>query len=207
MDKVRSTVVRRRLLRSFFERDTLVVARELLGCELCHHTPEGEVSGIIVEAEGYLGGDDLASHARFGPKGRSAVMFGPPGTAYVYLIYGMYHLFNTVTEPEGKPGGVLVRAVEPLSGIAIMKRNRGDRGNDRLATGPGLLSRAFGIASGHNRSSLEDGPIGIYAGERIHDSEVALTPRIGVTGSKEHPYRFIIKESPYVSGPKSRRKS
>src|SRR5512138_1098967 len=134
--------MRRRLLRGFYDRDTLTVARELLGKVLVHRTAAGIASGVIVEAEAYIGEDDPACHAAPGPTRRNAPLYGPPGHAYVYLNYGIHNLVNAVTEPQGSPAAVLIRALEPLEGIELMTRRRsraGGRVDDAagLCRGPG----------------------------------------------------------------------
>ena len=133
--------------REFYTRPTVEVARDLLGKVLVH----GGTAGIVVETEAYPGGDDLASHSARGITGRTRVIFGPPGHAYVYLIYGVYQCLNIVAEPEGQPGCVLIRAVEPTSGIEIMKQRRpAAKGLESLTNGPGKLTLALGISRDHN---------------------------------------------------------
>src|SRR2546426_11873335 len=135
------------LPRSFYARHTIEVARDLLGKILVH----GETAGRIVETEAYLGGDDLAAHSARGITNRTKVIFGPPGHAYVYFIYGMYECLNLVAEPEGKPGCVLIRAVEPICGIATMVRRRpAARTVEDLASGPGKLTLAMGVTRAQN---------------------------------------------------------
>src|SRR5579864_9379725 len=137
-----SGIAGRILPRAFYSRPTVEVARELLGKVLVH----GRVAGMIVETEAYLGGDDLAAHSARGITNRTRVIFGPPGHAYVYFIYGMHECLNLVAEPLGSPGCVLIRAAEPVAGIPIMKRRRAKaRTVEKLASGPGNLTRAFGI--------------------------------------------------------------
>src|ERR1700736_4936610 len=135
------------LKRSFYNRPAIEVARELLGKVLVH----GVTAGVIVETEAYLGGDDLASHSARGITERTRVIFGPPGHAYVYFIYGMHECLNLVAEPPGTPGCVLIRAAEPLTGIRMMKKRRPRaRTVEKLASGPGNLTQAFGITRAHN---------------------------------------------------------
>ena len=188
-----------RLNASFYSRDTLQVARELLGCTLWHTTPSGKAGGMIVETEGYLGHGDDASHARFGKTPRSRVLFGPPGLAYVYFVYGMHHMFNVVTEADGVAGAVLIRALEPLQGLDLMKERRAKPDGVGLSNGPGRLCQAIAITLEQNEADLTSGPLGIWQGRSFADSEAETTPRIGVFGSVEEPYRFTVKGNPYIS--------
>src|SRR5437588_11302740 len=144
----RELATRSRILpRTFYERDTATVSRDLLGKSLVH----GRTSGLIVETEAYLGGDDLASHSARGITNRTRVILGPPRHAYVYFIYGLYECLNLVAEPRGTPGCVLIRAVEPLTGVkAMQKRRPNARSIEKLASGPGNLTRAFSITRGQN---------------------------------------------------------
>lgn len=192
---------------SFYERDTLLVAREMLGCLLRHDAPDGSASGIILETEGYLEHGDLASHARFGRTQRSHVLFGPPGHAYIYFVYGMHYLFNVVTESDKTAGGVLVRALEPVTGQSLMMARRGTSDERNLTNGPGRLTQALSITREQNQADLTKGPLGIWKMRRFDDSEVMATPRIGVGGSTEEPYRYVVKGNPNVSGRSQRRGS
>ena len=175
----------RPLPRSFYIRDTLIVARELLGCFLVRRAADGEgLRGRIVEVEAYVGEEDQACHARAGRTPRTEVLYGPPGLAYVYLTYGMHHLLNAVTEPEGRPAAVLIRAAEPLAGLEHMARARGLGTNGaaephRLASGPAKLCQAFGLDLRHNRSDLRGPALAIVPGEPIPDARVGTSPRIG----------------------------
>ena len=171
------------LKRGFYERPTIEVARGLLGKVLVH----GEAAGIIVETEAYLGGDDLASHSARGVTNRTRVIFGPPGHAYVYLIYGMYECFNIVAEPAGQPGCVLVRALEPVAGIDIVRQRR-------PASGPGKLTRAMGITRAHNGADLTRGPLVVREPTGQRPFEIAVTPRIGIRQCAELPLRFVISK-------------
>ena len=180
------------LKRSFYERPTIEVARGLLGKVLVH----AEAAGIIVETEAYLGGDDLASHSARGITNRTRVIFGPPGHAYVYLIYGMYECLNIVAEPAGRPGCVLVRALQPVAGIEIMRQRRpAARRLEDLASGPGKLTLALGIARAQNGADLTRGPLVVREPAVKRPFEIAATPRIGITQCADLPLRFVIRYS------------
>jgi DNA-3-methyladenine glycosylase len=154
-------------------------------------------SGIIVETEGYLEHEDEASHARFGRTQRSAIMFGHPGIAYVYFVYGMHYMFNVVTETDEAAGAVLVRALEPVDGLDLMAARRGRKVN--LTNGPDRLCQALAIARDQNGADLSAGPLGIWRRKSYDDIEVEVTPRIGVCGSVDEPYRYLVKGNPHVS--------
>ena len=187
------------LKRAFYERPTVEVARDLLGKILIH----GPVAGIVVETEAYLGGDDLAAHSARGVTGRTRVIFGPPGHAYVYFIYGMYECLNIVAEPAGKPGCVLVRALEPAAGAEIMQSRRpAAKRSEDLASGPGKLTLAMGITRVHNGADLTRGPLVVRAPAEARRIEIAVTPRIGIRQCADWPLRFLIKGNPFVSGAK-----
>ena len=188
------------LPRDFYARDTEIVARELLGAVLECRTPDGVASGRIVETEAYLGEHDLACHAAAGLTSRTAPLYGPPGIAYVYFIYGMYWCFNAVTRQKDHPSAVLVRAVEPLDGEALMRARRPSaRRAIDLTNGPGKLCLALGIDGTMNWHPLQRPPLRIRAGEPVPDAAVTVTPRIGITQSAEWPLRWFITESPWVS--------
>ena len=172
-----------RLTRSFYARPTVEVARDLLGKILRH----GEASGWIVETEAYLGLNDAAAHAARGLTPRTRVIFGQPGHAYVYLIYGMYHCLNLVAEPEGVAGCVLIRAVEPLSGIA------------GTTSGPGKLTRALGITMAHCGVDLTRGPLAVYSGGGESGFRIGVSPRIGITKAADLPLRFFVRGNRFVS--------
>jgi DNA-3-methyladenine glycosylase len=179
------------LPRGFYARGTVEVARALLGKVLVH----GKTAGRIVEVEAYLGEGDEAAHSARGLTPRTRVIFGPPGNAYVYLIYGMYECLNIVAEPEGKAGCVLLRALEPVAGLALMKQRRG---NKDLCGGPGKLTQAMGITRDHYGADLTRGPL------RVEDwpcpeFEIAVTPRVGINVARDFPLRFFIKNNPHVS--------
>ena len=171
--------------RDFFSRDTVRVARELLGARLCKRMPSGSIlTGILVEVEAYTA-DDPACHAFKGKTKRCEVMFGPPGFSYVYFIYGMYHCLNVVTEPDGVAGAVLIRAVE-----------------FKGANGPGKLCREWAIGSEHNGLDLLDrsGPLWLEPASPVEDSMIESSCRIGISVAKEREWRFCIKDHPDVSG-------
>jgi DNA-3-methyladenine glycosylase len=183
------------LPRRFYSRSTIDVAKELLGKILRH----GNTAGVIVETEAYLGGDDLASHSARGITDRTRVIFGPPGHAYVYLIYGMYECLNIVAEPDGIAGCVLIRAVEPIEGIEIMQMRRpaAERPVD-LASGPGKLTLALGITRTLNGADMTKGPL------TVHDTDapapvIVTTARIGITQCADWPLRFSIAGNRYVT--------
>jgi DNA-3-methyladenine glycosylase len=172
------------------------MARELLGKVLAHRGS----AGIIVETEAYLDRGDGASHFSRGVTPRTQVIFGPPGHAYVYFVYGMYDCFNVVCSPDGTGGAVLVRAVEPVKGIEAMRRRRpGIRRDEDLANGPAKLTQALGIKLAHNGSDLTKGPITIHEPDCPEPFEVAVSPRIGIRKSAELPLRFFVKGNRWVS--------
>jgi DNA-3-methyladenine glycosylase len=184
------------LPRAFYNRATIDVARDLLGKILVH----GETAGRIVETEAYLGLKDLAAHASHGLTERTRVLFGPPGHAYVYFIYGRYECLNLVAEPDGTAGCVLIRAVEPLAGIELMRRRRpGARSVEDLASGPGKLTMAFDITRRLYGVDVTRGELTVRREPRARAFEVLATPRIGVTRAAEWPLRFVIAGSRFVS--------
>ncbi len=164
----------------------------------------------IVETEAYVGPEDDASHAaaRFGRTARNDPMFGPPGTAYVYLIYGMHWCINVVTDAEGHPAAVLLRAGRPVEGIDAARERRGGRPDVELMRGPGNLARALGVDGALNRHALDLPPLRLEAGTRVGDAEVAVGPRVGITRAVDWPLRFAVRGSPYVSrGPRAEGKA
>jgi len=179
----------RRLPLGFFQRDVTTVARALLGTALV----KGQRAGIIVETEAYLGPDDLASHARFGPTARTSVMFGPGGVSYVYLCYGVHEMFNIVADRDGLPSAVLVRALAPLRGLG------GDAG---AARGPGKLTRALGLDRGDDRRTLDGDELFVARWQRVPAAQVAVGPRVGVDyagACAGRPLRFWIDGHASVS--------
>jgi DNA-3-methyladenine glycosylase len=191
--------VSRALPRSFYARDTLEVTRALLGMLLVHDTPLGRTAGRIVEVEAYVGEEDAACHAAVGQTARTDPLYGPPGHAYVYFIYGMHWCFNAVTRPAGLPSAVLVRALEPVDGLELMRRRRTGRDGRELTNGPGKLARALGIGPAQNRADLTRGPLTIRAGEPVADRDVVWAPRIGIRVAAELPYRAYVRGSPFLS--------
>jgi DNA-3-methyladenine glycosylase len=188
-----------RLPRQFFVRDPVVLARDLLGRVLFYKTPEGLLAGRIVETEAYTGEADPASHAFRGRTARNAVMFGPAGHAYVYFSYGMHYCLNVTAEAKGTAGAVLLRALEPLAGVEIM-RARGDNGPEsRLLSGPGKIGRAFGLGLDDNGRDFTRGPLGLAGGVPVANREVAISRRIGISRAVELPYRFTVVGSRSVS--------
>lgn len=185
------------LPRSFYARDTISVARELLGSIIVNYTAEGIIAGRIVETEAYIQGDP-ACHAARGMTPRNRVMFGPPGHAYVYFIYGMYYCFNTVTAPEGVGEAVLIRALEPLEGLHMMRaRRRRERLTD-LCSGPAKLVQAMGITRHHNGSDLTVKPLVIHRGADLKEN-IITTTRIGINEEEKLPLRFYLEGNMYVS--------
>lgn len=185
------------LPRAFYLRPTVEVARDLLGKVLVH----GPTAGIIVETEAYLGdGDDLAAHTARGVTRRTQVIFGPPGHAYVYLIYGMYECLNLVAEPAGQPGCVLIRALQPIAGLELMQARRGNpRQLKSLANGPGKLTVAMGITRAQNGADVTRGSLVVREPADPGEIAVTVTPRIGITRSVELPLRFLLAGNAFVS--------
>jgi DNA-3-methyladenine glycosylase len=181
-----------KLDRDFYARDTVTVARALLGCELVHQV-DGELRvGRIVEVEAYLGAHDLAAHSSKGLTRRTATMFGPPGHAYVYLIYGMHHCMNVVTEPEGQGAAVLIRALAPPGSLP------------GRTSGPGLLCKAMGIDRRHNGLDLLGDALYLRAGTAARKAQIVARPRIGVDYAgvwARRLLRFYLRGEPDVSRP------
>ena len=210
---MRTRLAASRLPRSFYARPTLNVARDLLGKVLVHRRQGVATSGVIVEVEAYIGESDPACHAAPGPTKRNAPLYGPPGYAYVYLNYGIHALFNVVSEPEGSPAAVLVRALDPLGGMDAMRRRRLAPMKGRrvpleraslsprdLCRGPGNLTMAMGITLSDNGSDL----LGrcLYIEDRgLSMTDVATGPRVGIRVGTDRHWRFWIKGHPAVSAP------
>jgi len=204
------------LPRSFFEPSARQVARSLLGQLLCRRTEAGIATARIVEAEAYLGLDDPAAHSYKGPTERNAVLFGPPGHAYVYFIYGRYFCFNVSCQPAGKAGCVLFRAVEPIANKDWLRRQRAiaagispDKLSENFASGPSRLCQAFGITRPeHNGLDLTKRDSGLFLAEGpglSRGEKVATGPRIGIKDNREAPLRFFLLAHPHVSPPHNSR--
>jgi DNA-3-methyladenine glycosylase len=187
---------------------TLTVARRLLGKVLVHATADGVAAGRIVEVEAYRGPADRAAHSRGGHRSaRNEVMYGPPGHAYVYFVYGMHHCVNVVTQERDIPEAVLIRALEPVVGIELMRRRRRlpDAPQGRLCRGPGALCQALGIDRAQNGTDLVRGELRVLGRPDVTAALLVRTPRIGVDYAGDHaarPWRFLISDSPAVSGPR-----
>ena len=184
------------LTEEFFNRPTLEVARDMLGTILVHNSPGGKTSGIVVETEAYLG-DDPACHASRGKTRRNATMFGPPGRAYVYLVYGIHYCFNAVTMPPGIGEAVLVRALEPVEGVNIMKKRRGIDDIRLLCSGPARLCQAMGLDKQFDGIGLTDSCLHLRQGAT--PPKILTTTRVGISRGQELPYRFYIAGSRWIS--------
>jgi DNA-3-methyladenine glycosylase len=201
----------RALPRGFYDRPTLEVARDLLGKVLMRRTADGLTAGAIVETEAYIGESDPACHAAAGPTRRNAPLYGEPGRAYVYVAYGVHYMVNAVTERRGDPAAVLIRALEAIEGIDVMRTRRGSRrgGSEipdhELCRGPGNLTRAMGIALGENLADLTQAMGAPHAGLWIEDRGVVVTdarwtPRLGIRLGTEHAWRCVVPGNLSVSG-------
>lgn len=190
------------LAEAFFNRPTLVVARELLGKKLVREINGIQLSGMVVETEAYIGRADTACHASKGRTPRTEVMFGPSGRAYVYLVYGMHFMLNAITEAEGNPCAVLIRAIAPLEGLALMEAHR--RQTNHLTDGPGRLCQALAIDTRLNGHNLADGRALWLDDFQLPAEELVGTgPRIGIAYASPTdqlaPWRFWLKQNPFVS--------
>ncbi len=195
-----------RLDRSFFARDTLAVARDLLGRTLVHRIDGQRLAGRIVEVEAYMGWDDAASHGYRGQTPRNVVMFGQAGVSYVYLCYGVHWMLNVVARPSGVdwPAAILLRAIEPLEGLQLMELRRAGRPHREWTNGPGRLTLALGIDKSHHAIDVAapGSPLIVESGEPVPDDRVLRGPRVGVDvpePSRSLPWRFWIRDNPYVS--------
>jgi len=191
-----------RLDRSFYERPTLDVARDLVGKVLIRRLQGRRLAGMIVETEAYVGSEDLACHASKGKTARTAIMFGRGGFAYVYMIYGFYYCLNAVTETEGYPAAVLIRAVEPLEGVEFMRKRRNNSNSDwNIASGPGKLCMAMSIDKSLNGEDLTGNVLWIEE-QNLHPGPITTSPRVGVHYAGEYrdkPWRFYVSRNPHVS--------
>ncbi len=191
---------RRALPRSFYARPTLQVARDLLGCWVVRESPEGIAAGRIVEVEAYRGEDDPACHAAAGRTARNQVIYGPPGMAYVYFTYGMHYCLNVVTEREGFPAAVLVRALEPTLGLDLMRARRGVDALASLTSGPARLTQALAVDARLNGHDLARAPLWLEAarpGER--KGRIRRGPRVGIRVGIDRLWRFAWAGHPCVS--------
>ncbi len=186
---------------SFCGRPAEIVARELLGALLVSEVGGERCVCEIVETEAYIGPEDDASHAaaRFGRTARNDAMFGPAGTAYVYLIYGVHWCLNVVTGAEGFGAAVLLRAARPVEGVKAMRARRPGRPDRELLRGPGNLARALGVDAALNRHPMDAPPLWIAPGRTVPDAEIAIGPRIGITRAADWPLRFWVAGDPHVS--------
>lgn len=191
---------------SFFSRDTIKVARELLGCEIVRKVGRKWLRARIVETEAYLEKGDPAAHCAKGPTPRAKIMFGDPGVIYVYFIYGNYFMLNFVTEPHGTAGAALIRAVEPIEGVEFMAERRGAQIDElkgkklfNLTNGPAKLVLAMGIDKSLNGKPLGLPHLAVVKGAPVAKDEIVATTRVGISVAQDLPLRFYVKESPFVS--------
>ncbi len=188
--------------RAWYDRSAIELAPDLLGMQLTHDAPDGRVAGTIVEVEAYLGPEDLAAHSAHGRTARNAVMFGPPGHLYVYLVYGIHHCVNVVCGPRSKPEAVLIRAAALSVGLDVARQRRGPVRDERLAAGPGNLALAYGIDRSLDGADLLSGPVRI--GPWVVRPRIAQRARIGVEYAEEwaeRPLRFVVPGDPHLSRP------
>jgi DNA-3-methyladenine glycosylase len=192
------------LPQTFYRQDTISVAKKLLGCYLVHLEGEETTLGRIVETEAYLV-HDPAAHSFTGKTKRNAVLFGPVGYAYVYFIYGLHYCFNVVTGEEGMGEAVLIRALEPLQGIPVMRKRRRTEKLTLLCNGPARLAEALAITLSYNGMSLFDGPLQMWSSDSlsssapIDDADIVQTTRIGIAKARESSLRFYLKGNGYIS--------
>jgi DNA-3-methyladenine glycosylase len=185
---------------SFFRRDAAAVARDLLGALLVSGEGSRRTAGRIVEVEAYLGAEDPASHAfRFRRHRQNAAIYGPPGSWYVYRSYGMHWCANLVAGPEGHGAAVLLRALEPLEGVPLMRRRRRAVGDRILCAGPGRLTEALRITRSLDGLAMPRSSVVVLAGEAVGSGAIEATPRIGISRAAEWPLRFVLRGSPWAS--------
>lgn len=185
---------------SFYARPTVEVARDLLGKVIVHRVDGEELAGRIVEVEAYLGRGDEAAHFFGGMTRRTRVIFGPPGYAYVYFVYGMYHCLNFVTEPDGVAGAVLVRALEPVAGLEAMRLRRPKARRDTdLASGPGKLAQALGVTLDQYGADVSEGALTVREDASTEPFETGVSPRVGIKKAVDLPLRFFVRGNAHVS--------
>ena len=188
----------KKLPRSYYARSTLELCPDILGKVLVYDSPAGRLAARIVEVEAYIGEGDPACHASAGKTSRAGIMFGKPGHAYIYFIYGMYHCLNFVTEPEGTAAAILIRGAEPLEGERIMMANSPKANPVTLLSGPGKLCRAFGLTREQNGLDLTKSELWVED-RGLAIKNVATSPRVGITKATRRPWRFFDADSPAVS--------
>ncbi len=185
----------------FYQQNTVDISKQLIGKVLVKNNPDGNVlAGMIVETEAYLAENDKASHSATGKSRRNSAMFEHGGILYVYKIYGIHHCINVVIEESGKGCAVFIRAIEPISGIDIMKKNRNIDNVNLLCKGPGNVSKAFDFTLNDNYSSLLTKELYIGKYKEISDEVIGNSKRIGITKSIDHEFRFFLKNNPFISG-------
>ncbi|MGI6712696.1 MAG: DNA-3-methyladenine glycosylase [Bacillota bacterium] len=189
----------RKLGYEFFVQETSYVAKQLLGKIMVYDSPQGKISGIIVEDEAYLGYNDPGSHSSRGKTKRNAVMFGPAGVSYIYQIYGIHFCYNVTTDAKEVPAAVLIRALQPLEGIDIMKKNRGKNNLNELCNGPAKLVQAMGIDVSLNGTSALEGPVNFYESDILGDFSIVNTTRVGISQGADSLLRYYIKDNIYIS--------
>lgn len=205
-DSVDAAIVRT-AWQELWQYTTPEIAQRLLGALLVHATADGLLVGRIVETEAYSSDDPACHGVRTLADGstvhrctpRNTAMFGPPGRAYVYFTYGAHYLLNVVTQPAGQPEAVLIRAVEPLEGISNMCTRRGTAVVTQLTNGPGKLTQAFGITGTYNGHDLSQPPLRILPGDSLPVAEIAVATRIGISRATTRPWRFYVRQSPWIS--------
>ena len=193
--------------RAFYEGDTLAVTRALIGCTLFRRTEAGLCAGRIVEAEAYLGPRDDAAHSYRGRTRRVRVQYEGSGLAYIYMIYGLHRCFNITSGPADAPEAILIRALEPLTGLEVMAERSGGK-TDKLCTGPGRLCRAMGLDRSLTGTFLLEGDFYLAQGETVPEEQILSSPRIGIDYAgedRDRPWRYFLRYSPYVSRPQPKR--
>ena len=184
----------------FYDNETITIAKKLLGTLLVHESNEGRTAVIIVETDAYLSNDDRAGHDARGKTKRNEAMFERAGIAYVYLIYGNHYCFNVVTHEKDTGEAVLIRALEPIEGVELMKKRRSPKNKlNELTSGPGKLCSAMGITKEHNKTDLKSSPLYLTTGINFKNEEISSSKRIGISKGKEKPWRFYTKDNKFVS--------